>query len=326
MRVLVVTNMYPTGTNPQFGIFVKEQVESIRALGVDVDVLFVNAKEGKFRHKGYVLGFPHLWQMLRRERYDVVHAHYIFAALIARMQWQAPLVVTHHGPELRFRFQGPLCRATKRMADRIIVVADWMVPELRAPEAHVIPCGVSFDLFRPRPKEEAREALGLRPDRRYVLFAGNYLNARKRFYLVEEAMRLLQQHHSDIELLTVARQPHDIIPLYMNAADVFAMTSTDEGSAMVVKESMACNLPVVATDAGDNWDVLADTEGCYRVSADPEEIANRLEAAITPPRRTEGRARVTRFGLEAVAHEVVSVYEQAIATGHRATTVREQRA
>src|SRR5919198_1056726 len=282
MHVLVVTNMYPTEANPQFGIFVKEQVESLRALGVDIDVLFVNAKEGRWRRKAYLLGFPRLWSALRRQRYDVIHAHYIFAALIARAQWHAPLVVTHHGPELHARIQGPLCRWTRGMADEVIVVANWMVPEL-----------------------------GLPLDRRYVLFAGNYLNPRKRFHLVQDAVERLRSRHPDVELLTVARQPHEIVPLYMNAADVFAMTSTDEGSAQVVKESMACGLPVVATDAGDNWDVIDGTPGCYRVGPDPVEIAVRLEEAITPPRRTDGPARVTRFGLERVAREVLAVYQQA---------------
>jgi glycosyltransferase involved in cell wall biosynthesis len=241
----------------------------------------------------------------------VIHAHYIFAALIARAQWQAPLVVTHHGPELRFRFQGPLCRWTRGIAEEVIVVAGWMVPELGVPGAHVIPCGVNLNLFRPMPQADARATLGLRPDRRYVLFAGNYLNPRKRFHLVQDAVDHVRSRHPDVELLTVARQPHEIIPLYMNAADVFAMTSTDEGSAQVVKESMACGLPVVATDAGDNWDVIAGTPGCYRVGPDPAEIAARLEEAITPPRRTDGPAHVARFGLERVAREVVAVYEQA---------------
>ena len=191
-----------------------------------------------------------------------------------------------------------------------------MVPELGAPSAHVIPCGVNLNLFRPLPQADARAALGLPLDRRYVLFAGNYLNPRKRFHLVQDAVHRLRSRQPDVELLTVARQPHEIIPLYMNAADVFAMTSTDEGSAQVVKESMACGLPVVATDAGDNWDVIDGTPGCYRVGPDPAEIAVRLEEAITPPRRTDGPARITRFGLERVAREVLAVYEQARAA-HR---------
>lgn len=311
MRILTVTNMYPTAANPQFGIFVKEQVDSIRALGHEVDVVFANAKEGKFRHKGYLLGFPQMWRALAKKRYDVVHAHYHYSGLIARAQWQAPLVLTHHGPELHDSFEGPLCRATRWMPDEIIVVAPWMVPILGASRVNVIPCGVNPDLFRPIPRDEARQALGLPLDRRYVLFAGNYLNPRKRLHLAEAAVNLLRRRHPDIELLKVAKEPHERIPLYMSAADVFAMTSTYEGSAQVVKEAMFCNLPIIATDAGDNWSVIDGVPGCFKVTPEPETIAASLEQALSPPQRTNGRDYVGRFSLQTVAREVVDIYEQA---------------
>lgn len=317
MRILTFTNMYPTSKNPQFGIFVKEQVESIRRMGHQVDVVFVNGREGRLRHKGYLLGPLQLWAALGRERYDVIHAHYILSGMIARLQLSTPLVLTHHGPELLERGQGELCRWTRSWPDQMIVVADWMVPVLGAKGVHVIPCGIDLDLFKPMDKQEARSRLGLDPDRRYVLFAGNSWDLRKRYALVEQAMRFINERTSDVELLTVVGQSHDVIPLYMNAADVFAMTSTMEGSAQVVKEAMACNLPIVATDAGDNWDVLGDTAGCYRTSADPAEIAFQLENALSPPRRTVGRDRVMRFGLDMTAKRVVSVYETAAASSSR---------
>jgi hypothetical protein len=39
MRVLVLTNMYPSEERPIYGIFVREQAEDLRKLGVDVKVL-----------------------------------------------------------------------------------------------------------------------------------------------------------------------------------------------------------------------------------------------------------------------------------------------
>ncbi len=42
MRVLVVTNMYPTEADPAFGTFVRDEVEALRRLGLQVDVLFIN--------------------------------------------------------------------------------------------------------------------------------------------------------------------------------------------------------------------------------------------------------------------------------------------
>src|SRR3974390_34029 len=113
MRILTVTNMYPTEQSPQFGIFVQEQVDSIRARGHEVDVLFVNAREGRLRHKAYLLGAPRLWRTVAGRQYDIIHAHYVFSGIIARFQRSAPLVLTHHGPELLHPWQGPVCKLTR---------------------------------------------------------------------------------------------------------------------------------------------------------------------------------------------------------------------
>ena len=47
MRVLIVTNMYPTAAKPTYGIFVAEQVEALRKAGPDsvVDVHYINPGE-----------------------------------------------------------------------------------------------------------------------------------------------------------------------------------------------------------------------------------------------------------------------------------------
>lgn len=324
MHVLTVTNMYPTERNPPFGNFVKQQVESIRASGIDVDVLFINGRDGCLRRKAYALGLPRLWQALARKRYDLIHAHYVLSGIIARGQLSAPLVLTHHGVEVIDPVQGALCRWTKSWPDEMIVVAEWMAAQLKVPEAYVIPCGIDLQLFQPMDSAAARQRLGLDHDHRYVLFAGESWQPVKRYHLVRAAVDILRHRHPDVQLLTVAGQPHHIIPSFMNAADAFAMTSVTEGSAQVIKEAMACNLPIVATDAGDNWDVMGDIQGCYRTGPDPAHIAAALESAISPPRRTDGRARVQRFGLPATARAVISVYESAIqrARQHSSTSVR----
>jgi hypothetical protein len=46
VRVLVVTNMYPNDAHPDDGTFVAAQVESLRDVGIDVEVLFVNRLGG----------------------------------------------------------------------------------------------------------------------------------------------------------------------------------------------------------------------------------------------------------------------------------------
>jgi hypothetical protein len=42
LRVLTVTNMYPTASRPILGTFVGEEVASLRRRGISVEVLFID--------------------------------------------------------------------------------------------------------------------------------------------------------------------------------------------------------------------------------------------------------------------------------------------
>ncbi|MCI0818026.1 MAG: glycosyltransferase, partial [Chloroflexi bacterium] len=107
-------------------------------------------------------------------------------------------------------------------------------------------------------------------------------------------------------------QPHTVVPTYMNAADVLLLTSDAEGSPMVVKEAMACNVPVVSTAVGDVAEVIGGTEGCHITSQDPAEVVEKLKAALAFGRRTNGREAVKRMELDEISRRIVAVYEEAI--------------
>jgi teichuronic acid biosynthesis glycosyltransferase TuaC len=306
VKVLVLTNMYPTPNRPFHGTFVEKQVESLRQEGVEVEVLYVDGVSSKLN---YVWGFPRLWAKLIANRYDLIHAHYVFSGIIARAQFICPVVLTHHGSQVFRGWQAPVCRMVTPLVDRAIVVSHEMKEKGNLSKSHVIPCGVDFELFKPVPKKKARKELGLPMDKKLVLFAGEYFRPIKRFDIVEAAMKLLQERSPDTELALVAKKPLNDVPRYMSACDVMVLVSDGEGSPMVIKEAMACNLPIVSVPAGDVPEVIAGTKGCYLCSQDPKDVADKLELALQWGKRTDGRQKIGDMEIGAISRRIISLYE-----------------
>ena len=303
-RVLVVTNMYPDAQNPDFGTFVYEQVEGLQARGLNVDVLVVG---GKRRKLSYVDGTRRFRRQLRAHRYDLVHAHYVFSGIVARLQKSCPLLVSFHGAAEMVGWVGALCRALAPLADAVTVTSQEHKAQLGRRDAHVLPCGVDLDLFVPMTQEKARQLLGLPLDGRLVLFVG-IVRPEKRLDVIEAAVEILKDEDAGVELMVVTGAPHERIPLYMNACDVLALASDYEGSPVVIKEAMACNLPVVSVDVGDVARVIESTEGCYVCRRDPADMAQKLAMALASGQRTDGRRAVQHLALNATLENLLRIY------------------
>lgn len=309
VKVLVITNMYPTLKYPSFGTFVEEQVRSLRKEGIEIDVLFVNGIKGKIN---YLWGIFRMWGKILSHRYDLIHAHYVFSGMIARAQFLYPIVLTHHGSQVFQGWQAPLCRRVSPLMDSIIVVSQEMKEKGQLESSHVIPCGIDFEMFKPMPREKAREELKLPQNKKLVLFCGEYFRPIKRFDIVRKAMWVLQQNEPDADLVVCSKKPLTEVPKYMNACDVLVLVSDGEGSPMVIKEAMACNLPIVAVPAGDVRDVIGTTKGCYICSQDPYEVAEKLDLVLHEDGRTGGREKIKNMEIGAISRQIISVYQDVL--------------
>jgi teichuronic acid biosynthesis glycosyltransferase TuaC len=315
MKVLVFTHMYPSREHPESGIFVQQQVASLEREGVEVDVLHVDVKRSKWM---YAWSFVPLQRRVLAHRYDLVHAHYVFAGVVARSQVRFPVVVTHHGDEAFFGWQAPLCRLLSRLVDRTIVVTEQIKESIGVGSSIVIPCGVDLELFKPTNARRARELLGLPLQRKLVLFAGDYTKQLKRFDIIEASVALLKANGFDVDLVVAYEEPYERIPIYMNACDALVLASEREGSPQVVKEALACNLPVVSVDVGDVSELLAGIEGCYVTPRDPAHISEKLALILQRGVRSAGRERARRYELSVIAKRIVAVYEE-VAGGRRSS-------
>jgi glycosyltransferase involved in cell wall biosynthesis len=96
----------------------------------------------------------------------------------------------------------------------------------------------------------------------------------------------------------------------MNACDAMLLTSLIEGSPNVVKEAMACNLPVVAVPVGDVPELLAGVPGYIVCPRDAQQLGDALAHVLASPPQAAGRAALEQKGLDlaSVARRVLAVY------------------
>lgn len=320
MRVLVVTAMWPNAENPAFGSFVRTQVEALRTAGVDMDVLVL---DGPIRKLIYPKGILDVRRALAGRSADLVHGHYGYCGIVARAQSAAPVIVTFHGDDvlgkvsprgaltIGSRAVARLNRILARSVDASIVQTKEMASRLGAP-AYIIPHEVDLELFHPIDQATARHLVGFDRDRRYVLFAASPSIPVKRYSLARDAFDHLHDRLPDAELVVVHREPQDRLNLYMNASDVLVFTSYQEGSPNIVKQAMACNLPIVSTNVGDVEELIGGMEGCRIVPPDPTAVAAALEGALQKRTRTAGRERVRDLATDVIAERVLEVYRRVL--------------
>ncbi len=318
LKVLVVTSEWPSSERPHDVPFLVEQVEHLRAAGVEIEVF-------SFRGRANPLRYAAAWIRLRARHqlrsFDLVHAHFGQSGLVA-LPCPVPLVVTFHGSDLeglrradgRATPVGRLLRAVSRFvarrAAKVVVVSEHLQAILPAGvAAEVIPCGIDLEAFAPRPMAEARAALGLPGDGRLVLFAGDPANPIKRHGLAAEAVSKLGPE-IEAQLITLHGKPHSQVPLFMNACDVLVLTSFHEGSPTVVKEALACGLPIVSVPVGDVVERVRGIAEC-RVcrTDDADEIAAAVAEVLRDSRRASaGTKAVAGLGHGSVTAQLVNLY------------------
>jgi glycosyltransferase involved in cell wall biosynthesis len=295
MRALVVTNMHPSPAAPARGRFVADQVAALRRLpGIEVEL---------FAFAPGLRSYPRAARELRRryrgQRFDVVHAHFGLTAWPALAVRSAARVVTFHGTDLAHPRSRLLSRAALPFVDLATTVSASLAQRLPGrPRVAVLPCGVDLGRFRPLPRAQARERLGLDPAGPYLLFPADPARAEKRF----DRARAVA---GDVPLLTLGAVDPDEVPYWVNAANAVLVPSEREGFGLAVLEALACDVPVLATPVGIAPLALAQVAGTHCGPFDlgswRDALAPHLAAADP---RVDGRPRAALLSAERMAERV----------------------
>lgn len=330
VRSLVVTNMWPTPAVPGTGTFVRDRVESLRAAGVDVEVMYFPRTEGRSVYRG--LGRKVAAAAAERQP-DVVHVMYggVMADAVTRSVFGRPVVVSFCGSDLlggrgaslaerlSLRYGVLASRRAARRAAGVIVMSrnlhDALPAVVSRDRTWIVPDGVDFSRFRPLDRARCRAELGWEGDRRHVLFPALRSRPEKRYALAEATVEALNAEGHAVELHALENVPHAEVPVWLNAANAVLLTSAHEGSTNVVKEALACDVAVVSVDVGDARERLAGIEGCFVADAAPEDLAAKLSAALANGERVAGRASIRDLALDRTAARVAEIYREVIDGG-----------
>ncbi len=315
MRLLIVTNMYPSPEHLAYGIFIKEQLDAITSTAHDIkiDIYVIDASESRM---AYMRSISAVHAMLRSGKYDIVHVHYGLSGLfLLRDRPGIPVVLTLHGgdilPEQNKRIQVALTHRILRRVDASVTLNKRMsmMASRYCRNIVEIPCGTDMDLFTPAVNNRHYPSCG---DPLTIIFPSSRHRIVKNYPLfhaaVEEYRNRFGVAIKEVELDGLTRRQ---TVRAMQTADLMLLTSISEGSPQVVKEAMACRLPVVATPVGDVATLLDGVSRCRVAgSHDPQLLATLMHEALYDPAGYDSRDRLQQLQLDAdsVSRRIISLY------------------
>jgi len=204
---------------------------------------------------------------------------------------------------------------------------------------HVMPVSaVNLNKFRPMDKKKLRPKYGFSPEDKIIIFVGR-LEKVKNLDFLFRSFTFVKKQDSKAKLLIVGRgseRPRleklsgalgldevifagqlalNKIPEVLNCADLLAMCSLYEGSPTVLREAIACGIPVVSTDVGDVREVIKKKLLGRIASRNEESFARALINVLhMDPEKVKQECRLASkaFGFDALAERVVNVYQSAL--------------
>lgn len=316
MKVLIIIPGEEHGSSM---IFAKNQVKDLQKAGVSCSVFYLRSRTNP---SVLIEDFFRLRDQIKIERPDVLHCHYgsvtSFTAAISNI---VPLVITFHGSDInrasgvgfwRGFFGRLLSQLSILRAKKVICVSSRLKDQLwwGREKAVIIPMGIDATVFVPMDQNTCKQKLSLDPQKKYIFFNGSNPEI-KRNDIAKAIEAEVKKVVPTAELLVLkGGVDPDEIPLYLNSCDCLLLCSDTEGSPMVIKEALSCELPIVSSDVGDVRERISGVRNSYVIERNVALMAQYIVDVLKNGGRSDGRKKIDEFSSALISQRIASIYKE----------------
>jgi glycosyltransferase involved in cell wall biosynthesis len=281
----------------------------------------------------------------KKIQFDLIHAHFTwpsgYIAVKLKENFHVPVVITIHEDPLWLKneilMNNLLFNDTWKNADALIRVNSTEVNILKNynPNSFFVPNGYSSKI-QLMDQDMCRKKLNLPIEKKIILNVGNLESIKGQSDLITAICRILKKRN-DIccyiigdgperkrlqkKIIRLNLQnfiflkkgvPHYEIPIWMNASNLFVLTSLEESFGIVQIEAMACGKPVIATKTiGSKEILLSEDYGLLTEIGNPENLAKTILIALDRTWNSENiRTYANHYSWDVIKDEILKIYSK----------------
>lgn len=287
MKILLISNMYPTKSQPSYGIFVKNFEDNLLLEGFSFHKAVISGRgqNSVEKLKKYLKFFIDTFNALRNEHFELIYVHYIGHSLLPILFLQKyvkkPLVINAHGSDVFFASKlgaiiQKLILPVIKKSDLIVVPSSYFANvvrrefDLENERIFVSPsAGIDVSLFKPFELVNSNQVFTIGYvsrldegkgwdtllDSVHLLAAENV----KKFKLLmigggsqkDLMVKKIDELHLKNHIEYLGPKPHNELVNYYNKMDLFVFpTRMAESLGLVGLEAMASGVPVIGSNIG----------------------------------------------------------------------------
>lgn len=254
-----------------------------------------------------------------KDRYDVVYGHFWSSGLVAGKiglhnripafvacgESEIPFQLIKHNFKYKDEIDGVICVSSSCKEESI------RLNLCNEDKCAVFPNAINKNLFCKMDKTECRKELGI-PLKAFVIVFVGFFSERKGSERLSSAINMLEDNNyysifigsgdkvpTCKNIIFSGVVPHEKIPRYLNAADIFVLPTLKEGCCNAIIEAMACGLPIISSNRSFNNDILDETNA---ILVDPTNIQEIAEAIKLLKSNEVLRKKMARNSLKKAAN------------------------